>query len=118
MTHEFDTHLQEYQAWLEERPTLLESNKDLNHLTYLLYLEMLELMDAVADGDMDEVAGEVADVFNFALSMAFLNGIDILEVARGKIKRNHEKYPKDLFQNGTPVQESVTKSRNEWDASK
>lgn len=113
----FEQHITEYQAWLDDRPTLKELNQDIKHLTYLLYLEMLELMDAVADENNEEIPKELADVFNFCLSMAFLNGYDLLGEASKKIERNKEKYPKELFQNGDP-KGAYTQSREVWDASR
>lgn len=114
--HPYDTHIADYQAWLDERPTLKEYNQDLHTLTYLLYLEVVELIEAVADGDLNEIADEAADVFNFVLSMAFLNDFDLIERGRAKIQRNHSKYPKHLFTGDLPITEAVQIAKNEWKA--
>ena len=55
--------------------------------------ELLEHFQWGKDYDIDEVADELADVFNYAILMAIELDLDIDEIILNKIKKNAKKYP-------------------------
>ena len=55
--------------------------------------ELLEHFQWGKDYDIDEVADELADVFNYAILMAIELDLDINKIVLNKIKKNAEKYP-------------------------
>jgi NTP pyrophosphatase (non-canonical NTP hydrolase) len=48
-----------------------------------------------AEGDLEEVAAELADVLLYALLLADELDVDLLEAAEAKLAENREKYPAD-----------------------
>lgn len=57
--------------------------------------ELLEHFQWNGKYDIDEVADELADVFNYAILMAIELDLDINEIVLNKIQKNAEKYPVD-----------------------
>ena len=55
--------------------------------------ELLEHFQWGGEYDIDEVADELADVFNYAILMAIEMDLDINEIVLNKIQKNAEKYP-------------------------
>lgn len=55
--------------------------------------ELLEHFQWGKDYDIDEVADELADVFNYAILMAIELDLDINEIVLNKIQKNAVKYP-------------------------
>jgi len=55
--------------------------------------ELLECYQWNADGDRDEVAGELADVLTYALLLADELGLDPEQIVRAKLERTGQKYP-------------------------
>ncbi len=74
--------------------------KDLAISLSLEAAELLEVFqwsgeDISADGKLDKIREELADVINYSVLMADVCGLDIDEIVLEKIKRNNEKYPVD-----------------------
>jgi len=57
--------------------------------------ELLECFQWNADGDRDEVAGELADVLTYALLLADRLDLDPEQIIRDKLERTGRKYPVD-----------------------
>lgn len=57
--------------------------------------ELLECFQWNADGDRDEVAGELADVLTYALLLADRLDLDPEQIIRDKLERTGKKYPVD-----------------------
>lgn len=57
--------------------------------------ELLECFQWNADGDRDEVAGELADVLTYALLLADRLDLDPEQIIRDKLERTGTKYPVD-----------------------
>ena len=55
--------------------------------------ELLEHFQWGKDYDIDEVADELADVFNYCILMAIELDLDINEIVLNKMKKNAIKYP-------------------------
>lgn len=55
--------------------------------------ELLECYQWNADGDLDEVAGELADVLTYALLLADKLELDPEQIIRQKLERTGQKYP-------------------------
>lgn len=55
--------------------------------------ELLECYQWNADGDRDEVAGELADVLTYALLLADRLDLDPEQIVRAKLERTRQKYP-------------------------
>ena len=55
--------------------------------------ELLEHFQWGKDYDIDEVADELADVFNYCILMAIELDLDIDEIVLNKMKKNAIKYP-------------------------
>ena len=55
--------------------------------------ELLEHFQWDNSYDLDEVADELADVFNYCILMAYTLNLDIKEITLNKIKKNELKYP-------------------------
>ena len=55
--------------------------------------ELLEHFQWGKEYDIDEVADELADVFNYCILMAIELDLDINEIVLNKIKKNAIKYP-------------------------
>ena len=55
--------------------------------------ELLEHFQWGGDYDIDEVADELADVFNYAILMAIELDLDINNIVLNKIQKNAQKYP-------------------------
>lgn len=55
--------------------------------------ELLEHFQWDNSYDLDEVADELADVFNYCILMANALNLDIKEITLNKIKKNELKYP-------------------------
>ena len=70
-------------------------------LALSLSLETAELLecfqwsgsDTSAEGRLDGIREELADVVNYCILMADVCGIDLDEAVREKVRRNEEKYP-------------------------
>lgn len=77
-----------------------------------------ELAEALAHGDRNEVAGEIADIFIFLARLADQQGIDIQHSVWGKLERNHAKYPTHLIQemthNGMTTAEARSILKQKW----
>lgn len=72
--------------------------KDLAISISLEAAELLEIFqwsaeDVVCHEKMDRIREELADVINYCVLMADACGLDLDEIIREKIKKNHEKYP-------------------------
>lgn len=72
--------------------------KDLAISLSLEASELLEVFqwsgsDTSADGRMEKVREELADVVNYAVLMADACGLDLDEIVREKLRMNSEKYP-------------------------
>ena len=57
--------------------------------------ELLEHFQWGKDYDIDEVADELADVFNYCILMAIELDLDINEIVLNKMKKNAIKYPEE-----------------------
>lgn len=55
--------------------------------------ELLECFQWDSDGDLDEVAGELADVLTYALLLADKLELDPEQIVRAKLERTGQKYP-------------------------
>ena len=55
--------------------------------------ELLEHFQWGEEYDIDEVADELADVFNYAILMAIELDLDINNIVLNKIQKNAQKYP-------------------------
>lgn len=55
--------------------------------------ELLECYQWSDDADLDEVAGELADVLTYALLLADKLDLDPEQIIRSKLKRTGQKYP-------------------------
>ena len=55
--------------------------------------ELLEHFQWRGEYDIDEVADELADVFNYAILMAIELDLDINNIVLNKIQKNAKKYP-------------------------
>ncbi|MBR0271639.1 MAG: nucleotide pyrophosphohydrolase [Methanobrevibacter sp.] len=55
--------------------------------------ELLEHFQWGYDYDIDEVADELADVFNYCFLMAIELDLDVKEIILNKMKKNAVKYP-------------------------
>lgn len=72
--------------------------KDLAISLSLEAAELLEVFqwsgsDVSAEGKIDKIKEELADVINYSVLMADACGLDIDEIVQAKIKVNSEKYP-------------------------
>lgn len=72
--------------------------KDLAISLSLEAAELLEVFqwsgeDISAEGKMDKIKEELADVMNYCVLMADVCGLDMDEIVLDKIKKNNEKYP-------------------------
>ena len=81
--------------------------------------EVTEAGDAVVSGDRKAIAGELADVIIFTMSLASMHGISIQEAISGKIARNFDKYApfrmQQLLQEGLSSEDAMAKMKSEWD---
>nr|WP_114854397.1 nucleotide pyrophosphohydrolase [Brachybacterium sp. YJGR34] len=55
--------------------------------------ELLECYQWNSQADVDEVAGELADVLTYALLLADRLGLDPEQIVRAKLERTGQKYP-------------------------
>lgn len=55
--------------------------------------ELLECYQWNADADLEEVTGELADVFTYALLLADRLDLDPEQIIRAKLERTGQKYP-------------------------
>ncbi len=55
--------------------------------------ELLECFQWEKEYKLDNVKDELADVFLYCLLMADSLGVDLVEIANMKLKKNNEKYP-------------------------
>ena len=74
--------------------------KDLAISLSLEAAELLEVFqwsgsDTGADGRLEKIKEELADIFIYAISMADACGIEADEIIRAKLQRNAQKYPVD-----------------------
>lgn len=74
--------------------------KDLAISINLEASELLEIFqwsgeDISANGKMDKIREELADVVNYCVLMADVCDLDLDEIIRDKIKHNSKKYPVD-----------------------
>ncbi|MDO4960601.1 MAG: nucleotide pyrophosphohydrolase [Eubacteriales bacterium] len=72
--------------------------KDLAISLCLEAAELLEVFqwsgaDITAEGKLEKIREELADVVNYSVLMADVCGLDLDEIVQEKIKRNNEKYP-------------------------
>ena len=72
--------------------------KDLAISISLEAAELLEIFQwsgtkISAEGKIEKIKEELADVLNYCVLMADVCGLDIDEIVQAKIKRNNEKYP-------------------------
>ena len=72
--------------------------KDLAISISLEAAELLEIFqwsgeDVNAEGKMDKIKEELADVINYCVLMADACNLDLDEIVQEKIKKNNEKYP-------------------------
>ena len=56
-------------------------------------MELLECFQWNGDGDRDEVAGELADVFTYALLLADVLELNPEQIVRDKLECTGQKYP-------------------------
>lgn len=71
----------------------LEAAEVLEHFQWKNETEMAEYVKT----HKQEIAEELADVFNWILLMSHDLGIDIIAAANEKIDKNNQKYPTDKF---------------------
>jgi len=71
----------------------LEAAEVLEHFQWKNETEMAEYVKT----HKDEIAEELADVFNWILLMSHDLGIDIIAAANKKIDKNNQKYPTEKF---------------------
>ena len=74
--------------------------KDLAISISLEASELLEVFqwsatDISADGKLDKIKEELADVINYCVLMADCCGLDLNQIVNDKISRNAQKYPVD-----------------------
>ena len=74
--------------------------KDLAISLSLEAAELLEVFqwsgtDVSADGKIDKIKEELADVVLYSLLMADALDLDVAEIARAKLESNRQKYPVD-----------------------
>jgi len=73
----------------------IETGELLEHFQWIRESQSLEV---VKDAEqMQQVRGEIADVFCYLLNLAAVLGVDLSEAFADKMKRNEAKYPADKY---------------------
>jgi NTP pyrophosphatase (non-canonical NTP hydrolase) len=89
----------------------------------LLQDEVTELQDALATGDREIIANELADIILFSTQVASYYGIDVGDAVSRKIDRNFHKYnPAEIKrleeEEGLSAREARLRLKQEWDKTK
>lgn len=83
--------------------------------------EVMELHDALQQGDRKHIGQELADVFILLVSIADHYGLDMAEEWSKKVNRNSYKYPMlefdKLVEQGMTYDEARKHLKNSWDRS-
>jgi len=123
--------VQPAKEWMQERPTI--AHEQLEDPAFSLRRaqdEITETLAEVAKVDTgisfeelrELILGEWTDVLNFIACVQFIfvqkYGFTEEEIlARSQFTygiRNHVKYPKENYQNGTPAKEQLQRDANDW----
>jgi NTP pyrophosphatase (non-canonical NTP hydrolase) len=102
---------------------VLNPEENEKELFCMLQDEVTELQDALATGDREIIANELADVILFSTQVASYYGIDVSDAVSRKIDRNFHKYnPAEIKrleeEEGLSAREARLKLKQEWNKSK